>query len=29
LRRNTTGAEATVGGKTRSSRIADCYGIAT
>ena len=29
LRRSTTGAEATVGGKTRSSRIADCYGIAT
>jgi hypothetical protein len=29
LRRSTTGAEATVGGKTRSSRIADRYGIAT
>ena len=29
LRRGTTGAEATVGGKTRSSRIADRYGIAT
>jgi transposase len=29
LRRSTTGAEAIVAGKTRSSRIADCYGIAT
>ena len=29
LLRSTTGAEATLGGKTRSSRIADCYGIAT